>query len=52
MSEHAHIPHPSTPTPDSPTSDSGDGKADVIATIALITLVVSTVSFWLHSFAS
>jgi hypothetical protein len=48
MSDHDPIPHLSQPPVDS--SDSGDGKADVIATIALITLVVSAVSFWLHSF--
>ena len=45
MSEHDHIPQPSSQTPDS------DGTADVLSTIALIVLVVSAVSFWLHSFA-
>lgn len=47
MSQHDHTPQPSSDAPDT----SGDGKADVIATIALITLVVSAASFWLHSFA-
>jgi hypothetical protein len=46
MSEHDHIPQPSSNTP-----DSGDGMADVLSTIVLITLVVGAVSFWLHSFA-
>jgi hypothetical protein len=48
MSNHDPVPHLSQPPIDS--SDSGDGSADIIATIALITLVVGAVSFWLNSF--
>lgn len=47
MSEHDHNPQTSSHAP-----DNGDGTADVIAAIVLIALVVSGVSFWLHSFAS
>ncbi len=45
MSQHDHAPASSTTN----TPDNGDAKADVIATIALIALVVSTVVFWLKS---
>jgi hypothetical protein len=48
MSDHDSNPHLSQPPVDS--SDSGDGTADVLATIVLMTLVVGAVSFWLHSF--
>jgi hypothetical protein len=46
MSQHDHTP----PQPTTESTGSGDGKADVIATIALITLVVSVAVFWLKSF--
>jgi hypothetical protein len=49
MSDHDPIPHLSQPPVDA--SNSGDGTADVLATIALIALVVAGASFWLHSFA-
>lgn len=48
MSDHDPIPHLSQPPVDS--SNSGDGKADVMATLAIIALVVGAVTFWLHSF--
>jgi len=46
MSQHDHTPPQST----TEIASNGDGKADVIATVALITLVVSVVVFWLKSF--
>jgi hypothetical protein len=45
MSNHDPIQQHSTNTP-----DNGDGAADIMSTIAIITLVVGAVSFWLHSF--
>lgn len=46
MSEHDSIQQHSSNTSD----DSGDGAADIISALAIITLVVGAVSFWLHSF--
>jgi hypothetical protein len=48
MSQHDHTPTPST----AHTPANEDGAADVIATIAIIALVVSVVVFWLKSFAA
>jgi hypothetical protein len=45
MSDHDPIQQPSTNTP-----DSGDGAADVMASLAIIALVVGAIVFWLHSF--
>lgn len=45
MSNHDPIQQHSTDTP-----DNGDGAADIMSALAIITLVVGAVSFWLHSF--
>lgn len=48
----AHDTHSHLSQPPIDASSSGDGTADVIATIALIALVVSGVAYWLSSFPS
>ena len=42
--------HDQTPS-DQSSKNSGDGKADAIAAIAIIAIVVSAVVFWLKSLA-